>query len=346
MVPSPLLPVELLTQIFTITTTLDSGTTLRSLLRVSHLFHDICIPLKFSCVTLASRLDVQRLYQELQLLERSNTPPHMWRILHLYISVAQSETQAGTEHDTISQIFWILHTAAETLQTLTFSYYNHVFSTSTFGQLFRHSFPVLMELTIHGFYPFPGPMAPKEFPVSEMSLELPSSGVKTSYMPMLERLHLSGNRNPHGLIQLSSLDECFPSLTHFRVSGLVMAGSFVEEVKDALAEHSSNTCNGDDSKQSSISLAWPSPRLPSKLKSLVLQPGFMPVPTQSGVTGSSAKKDARMMDRLKEIEGAAKRHRGVCVTLKERIQDPDQISIDSALRGDWLGRLNGGEGCW
>jgi len=345
MVPSPLLPVELLTQIFTITTTLDSGTTLRSLLRVSHLFHDICIPLKFNCVTLASRLDVQRLHQELQLLERTNTPPHMWRILHLYISLAQSETQAGAEHDTISQIFWILHTAAETLQTLTFIYHNHAFSTSVFGQLFRHSFPALMELTIHGFYPFPSPMAPKELPVSEMSLELASNDAKISYMPMLERLHLSGNRNPYGLIQLSSLDECFPSLTHFRVSGLVMAGSFVEEVKDALAGHSSSR-NGDDTKQSSISLAWPSPRLPSRLESLVLQPGFMPVPTQSGVVGSSAKKDSWMMERLKEIEGAAKRRQGVCVTLRERIQDPDQIFIDSALRGDWLGRMNGGGGCW
>ncbi|KAE9410079.1 hypothetical protein BT96DRAFT_912947 [Gymnopus androsaceus JB14] len=345
----PLLPVELLAQIFTLTTTLDSGTTLRSLLRVSHLFHNICIPLKFSCVTLTTRLDVKRFHQELRLLEHSNTPAHLWRILHVYISLTQSDTQADiTERDTINQLFCILRTAAETLQSLTFIYHNHIFGTSVFGQLYRHSFPVLTELTIHGFYPFPSPMSPNELPVPDqanLSSESVSSCANASFMPMLERLHLSGNRNPYGLLQLSSLDECFPSLTHLRVSGLLMAGSFVEEVKSALEEHSSSH-NDDDTKQSSISLARLPPILPSKLQSLVLQPGFMPLPMRPGVTGSSAKKDLLMMERLKEIDEVSKSRQGVCVTLKERSQDPEKICIDLDLHSDWLGRMNGAVGCW
>ncbi|KAJ4491925.1 hypothetical protein C8J55DRAFT_402353, partial [Lentinula edodes] len=190
----------------------DSGASIRSLLRASQLFHDICAPLKYHCLSLTTASSIEHLHQELKHLE--NSPAHLRRILHLYISLSQSDIQGDTECDTISHIFYILQCAAETLKTLTFIYHNTVFSTSVLGQLLRRSFPVLTELTIHGFYPFPK--------------------MNKSFMPMLERLHLSGNRNPYGLLQLSSLDECFPSLSHLRISGLLMAGSFVEELKGAL----------------------------------------------------------------------------------------------------------------
>jgi hypothetical protein len=159
---------------------------------------------------------------------------------------------------------------------------------------------------------------------------------------MLERLHLSGNRNPYGLIQFSSLDECFPSLTHLRVSGLLMAGSFVEEVNSALEEHSSSH-NGDDVKERNASLAWPPTRLPPKLQSILLQPGYTLLSTRPSATSNSAKKELWMMELLKKV---ARRRQGVCVTLKERVQDPDIISISSGLYNDWFGRMNGDVGCW
>ncbi|KAJ4479373.1 hypothetical protein J3R30DRAFT_2752983 [Lentinula aciculospora] len=333
----PLLPPEILAQIFALTTTLDSGVSIRSLLLVSQLFHDICVPLKFRCLSLTTASSIERLHQELEHLE--NSPAHLRKILHLYISLTQSDIQTHTECDTISQIFCILHSASETLQTLTIIYHNTLFSTSVLGRLFRNSLPVLTELTIHGLYPFPGrmPLTNSKLPTSMPSLEMDKS-----FMPMLERLHLSGNRNPYGLLQLSSLDESFPSLSHLRISGLLMAGSFVREMKAALEEYT--VCGGNPESYCD-SLTYPPAKLPSKLQSVVLQPGYMPPPNRPGVA-YAAKKDTWMMAQLKDIEVDAKRRQNVRVTLKNRMQDPDKVSVSSVLLSDWRGRMNGDEGCW
>ncbi|KAJ3883879.1 hypothetical protein F5051DRAFT_390446 [Lentinula edodes] len=331
--PLPPLPTEILMHIFTLTTTIDSGASIRSLLRASQLFHDICAPLKYHCLSLTTASSIEHLHQELKHLE--NSPAHLRRILHLYISLSQSDIQGDTECDTISHIFYILQCAAETLRTLTFIYHNTVFSTSVLGQLLRKSFPVLTELTIHGFYPFPSPMPPSELPtLIEMN---------ESFMPMLERLHLSGNRNPHGLLQLSSLDECFPSLSHLRISGLLMAGSFVEELKSALEEH---IAYDDNPKDPCNTPTYIQAKLPCRLRCIVLQPGFMPPSSRPGVAGSAVQKNSWMMTRLKDIEEAAKRRQNVLVTLKARMQDPDKVPVSSVLHRDWFGRMNGDEGCW
>src|ERR1700761_5225241 len=84
-----LLPTELLAQIFALTTTLDSGATLRSLLLVSRLFHSISVPLKFYCVNLTTSRDIQRFHRELERLEHAST--HSRRIFHLFVSLAQSD---------------------------------------------------------------------------------------------------------------------------------------------------------------------------------------------------------------------------------------------------------------
>ncbi|KAF9078429.1 hypothetical protein BDP27DRAFT_1309570 [Rhodocollybia butyracea] len=343
----PALPTELLTQIFTLSTALDSGKTLRSLLHVSRRFYNICAPLKFHCVTLTTSLGVTRFYQELE--RCADAPTHLRRILHLYISLSLSNVHADAERDIITQLFCIIQTAAETLQTLTLTYHNTLFSTSVFGRLFRQSFPVLVELTIHGFYPFPSPMSPNELPAPTPSSDfLPKAG--SSFMPMLERLHLGGNRNPYGLLQLSSLDKCFPRLTHLAVSGLLMAASFVEEIKSALDEHLARRLGPKDTSctNGSIALGGTLARLPSGLQSLVLQPGFMPlVGLRPGITDSAEKKDSRMMAGLKEVEEAEKRGRGVVrVMLKDRMQTSDQVSINSGLYSDWLDRMNGARGYW
>ncbi|KIK67884.1 hypothetical protein GYMLUDRAFT_68901 [Collybiopsis luxurians FD-317 M1] len=337
-----LLPTELLAQIFALTTTLDSGATLRSLLLVSRLFHSISVPLKFYCVNLTTSRDIQRFHRELERLEHA--PTHSRRIFHLFVSLAQSDIETDTECDTINQIFSILHTAADTLQSLTLIYHNTLFSTSVFGRLFRFSLPVLTELTIHGFYPFPSPVPFNEFPSSDSA----SCKINTSFMPMLERLHLSGNRNPYGLLQLSSLGECFPSLTHLRVSGLQMAGSFAEEVKIALEEHSACFPNrsNEESEERIPALERSPARLPPNLQSLVVQPGYILLPGRPNAAASVLKKDSWMMGRLKEIGEAAKGRQGVRVTLKDRMQDPATAPVSSGLYKDWLGRMNGAEGCW
>ncbi|KAJ3722465.1 hypothetical protein C8R42DRAFT_709574 [Lentinula raphanica] len=321
---SPTLPVEILTQIFTLVTTLDSGASLRSLRRVSQLFDDICVPLKFLCLSLTTAWSIEKLHQELQRLE--NSPPHLRRIQHLYISLDASDMQSESELDTISQIFFTLQTAADTLQTLTFIYHNSPLSTSVIGRLFREPLPVLTELTVHGFYPFPSPVPSSE---SDSFLSVHSfKEMNQSCMPQLRRLHLSGNRNPHGLLQLSSLDVCFPSLTHLRISGLLMAASFAEEMKGALEMRSDDIPEGT-------------------CESVVLQPGYAPMLDRSGVlAGSALKKDTRMMVQLKNIEEAAKRRRGVHVIVKDRMQDPARIPVGAVLYRDWLGRMNGDEGCW
>jgi hypothetical protein len=72
--------------------------------------------------------------------------------------------------------------AVPTLETLVFSASCMATSTMLIAAAFTIVDPRLMELTIAGYYPFP---------------HLPTS------FPRLERLHLRGNRNSHGLLHMS-----------------------------------------------------------------------------------------------------------------------------------------------
>ena len=120
------------------------------------------------------------------------------------------------------------------------------------GELFSTSLPNLVALSIHGFYPFP------------------SITSSTPTMPKLERLWLSGNRNPHGLLQLGALEAAAPTLTHLRVSEVALAAPFARELHAAALPAPSTApttrvSSGNAKPTTSLIAA-----LPSSLKSVVI----------------------------------------------------------------------------
>lgn len=284
----------------------DDGHTARFLTRVSHYFRDVSKPFQFQSLAITG------FDQMLELLSRlETTPPHMRRIRHLFLSDQSPQCSNHlpakcTADMEKSSIIRILSYAAPTLETLTFFGSCPSTSTSNIASIFGIVFPNLAELNIVGYYPFP---------------HLPGG------MPRLERLHLRGNRNPHGLLQMGNLDVACPKLTHLRISGLTMAMSFAQELEEAL------TSDGH---------ALPglfAPKLPPNIRSIVIQPTA--VPSISSRRGTSSLKERVMMERLQRL--ASGNGKGVQYTLVE--STPPECSSDAA-RHEWIERLAGRDGCW
>ncbi|KAG5649114.1 hypothetical protein H0H81_006177 [Sphagnurus paluster] len=235
------------------------------------------------------------------------TPPHLRFIRHLFISTHSNGEVTDQEPRKLSNglestaVIRILTLAAPTLETLSFVSTSPAVSTSSISRLFRTSFPRLRELSISGFYPFP------------------SSPGK---MPLLERLHLHGNRNPHGLLQLGGLDNACPSLTHLRVSGLSMAVSFSMELQDAF--------NGMENSP------FPS-KLPPRIRHVVVEPAH-PLPL-SGKPAALHVRDQLMMEQLTDLKSPE----GLKFSFLPRAVNQ---SIPESFKKDWLARLCGAEACW
>ncbi len=66
-------------------------------------------------------------------------------------------------------------------------------------RVWRTSFPRLQRLALSGFYPFPSALG---------------------RFPSLTHLHLDGNRNPHGLLQMGALEDACPVLAELTITGL------------------------------------------------------------------------------------------------------------------------------
>lgn len=282
----------------------DGGYTVKALSLVSKYFRDVARPYLYQSLSLSG---VDQIMVAASKLE--NTPPHLRQIQHLFIS---DESQRRNDHQLgkhicdmeANSIMRILTLAAPTLRTLAFVTTCPSTGTSLIGRLFRISFPSLMELTISGFYPFPS---------------LPGK------MPMLERLHLNGNRNPHGLLQADVLENVCPSLTHLRVSGLAMAASFALELEESL-------------KADELTM-FPS-NLPPRMQEILIQPASPP--PISSKPSTAQLKDRLMMTRLEEAECSSSAT-SVRVSILPR-REAEMIPNDA--RQEWFSRLHGGNGCW
>jgi hypothetical protein len=287
------------------------------LAHVSKYFSNVARPFRYQSLAISGIDQVVDLSTRLE-----NTPAHMRRIRHLFISdhshlkIERHRTAKRLGDHGKNAIIRILNLAAPTAETLTLHASSPSTSTSLIAALFAIHFPRLVELTVIGFYPFP---------------RVPGS------MPRLTHLHLCGNRNPHGLLHMQSIRLACPNLTHLRISGLTMALSFVEELTEAL-----RASDGSDNQSSALF----APQLPPKLRILMIQPG--PVPSASIHTSASVK-DRMMMERLVEVvDTSVNPHpKGVDVVLVER----DTLSVDGSstyenVRREWSVRSNGGEGCW
>ncbi|KAF9458500.1 hypothetical protein BDZ94DRAFT_1270402 [Collybia nuda] len=277
----------------------DDGITVRALSLVSRYYREIARPFVYQSVAISGTGNVAGLVERLEA-----TPAHLRHIRHLFIADQASTKPPNSPKSPCAPetaaIVRVLSFAAPTVETLSFVWRSPATSTMTIARLFRLRFPRLRELTVSGFYPF----------------------LTAKTMPSLERLHLHGNRNPHGLLQMGSLDDACPSLTHLRVSGLSMAVSFVSELQEAFSsDHTS-----------------PFPAtLSSHVQQLIVQPAAS-LPA-SGKPGTSYFRDQAMMDQLQ----ALKPRKDLSFEVLER---PDGEELYESFRRDWKARLEGGLGCW
>ncbi|KAG6917379.1 hypothetical protein DXG01_002758 [Tephrocybe rancida] len=293
------IPPELHSYIFQLAC-LDDGRTVRALSLVSKYFREVSRPFLYQSLSISGSAQITTLASVFQ-----NTAPHLRTVRHLFLSTHTNSADAAYPPkpkpiDTADSaaILKIISLSAPTLETLSFVSASPSMSTMHISRLFRTSFPSLRELSISGFYPFP--TAPGK-------------------MPRLERLHLHGNRNPHGLLEGGVLDEACPSLTHLRVSGLSMAITFARELQEAFA--------GDDES------AFPA-KLPSHVRHVVVQPA--PALPESGKMAASLPRDALMMAQLQGLQPP----QGLAFSLLPRAESDGPYVT---FRRDWSDRLVGVE---
>ncbi|KAG7097680.1 hypothetical protein E1B28_005006 [Marasmius oreades] len=328
-------PPELVAHICSLACT-DNGATVKSLALASKYLAQVCSPMHYQSLSIISHEDVARLGVKL-----SVHPEHLRRIFHIHFSLPFPDH--GRLHKDIEDVIHLLLLAASSIETLTFTSPNVMATPTVISRMFRIPMPRLSELSIHGFYPLPNP--------------------KTIHMPLLERLHLSGNRNPHGFLR--TVKDSFPHITHLRLSGLSMAVSFARELESHLKiYHSGGSCvslrAAQDENTSPVlpsenywpdSLLVPS-HLPARLQYLVIQPE-----TRQGcmVTTNNAKRDASMMETLLTCVDAHARwlkqvgkSASFNITLREGVHgsENEEKSPCFLLYEDWLNRLMGGPGCW
>ncbi|KAH9851001.1 hypothetical protein C2E23DRAFT_733938 [Lenzites betulinus] len=303
------LPLELHAQIFTFACT-DDGSTARSLALVSHYVHEVAAPYRYQSLAISGLGQMSELVSRLD-----TTPPHLRRVRSLFLS---DWTHAQTRESTIRMsedaqdryllektlALRILTLAAPTLETLAVVVACPYTGPPLLGALFSTPMPRLKDLSVHGFYPFPHAV-----------------GV----MPRLERLHLSGNRNPHGLLELGALDAACPSLMDLRVSGLVAAASFAEELRSALRERITDT---------STFIPSPASSLPPSLRHVTVQARHAPpLPKRKGTAprGMQLMHD-KMLTALRELEAGGDLEGSVRVSVLEGDQDEDCYAL---LKREW-----------
>jgi hypothetical protein len=301
----------------------DDGRTARSLSQLSTYFRAVSEPFRYQSLVLCGPAP-----RVLSLVSRLRTrPPHVGPVRHLFLSDTDpTSTPTSTSTALADAIHALLLTTSPTLETLALCAPRPAHSTLLTGALLGLPFPRLLELTVLGFYPFP---------------RVPGG------MPRLARLHLAGNRNPHGLLQMGALDAACPRLTHLRVSGLCMALSFVEELEEALAAGGKGEGGEGEGEGGGGREGGGGPqavfqaRLPPKLKCLLVQPA-PPAPSFFRSHGVWEKMEAAMMMRLARLTGGAGAG-GVRYGLLDR--SVRETSCER-VRRDWAERLDGGEGCW
>jgi len=235
-------------------------------------------------------------------LRLQKTPPHLRRVRNLFISDRNgpSEHRISLKRDNFHTTR-LLGLVSSTIEVMTIHCDNPRVGTSLLAFLFGLHYPCLRELTIIGYYPFP---------------HVPNA------MPRLNYLHLNGNRNPHGLLQIGCLDIACPELTHIRISGLSRATSFVAELVEALT--------GDEESGSSFTAS-----LPASVRHVIVEPGPL-VPTQRKGTSLHFADDC-MLDQLANLVGNDKIREDLRFTLLGRSDCED---VAGTAKQRWLRRLD------
>ncbi|KAL1746872.1 hypothetical protein HDZ31DRAFT_80908 [Schizophyllum fasciatum] len=203
-------PTELHLYICQLASCVDDGRTIRSLASVSHYYRSLAQHLLHTSVSLSS---AERIIDFAQKLE-DDTPRR--GVKHLFISDRHTSPAPRPRPQHVQEsIARILTLTAPALETLAINCSSPLFSAPLLAHTaFRIPLPRLEELAVHGLYPFPA--------------------AAHARLPRLRRLHLSGHRNPHGLLQLGGLDTACPALRVLRVDGVSGAPAFARELQQAL----------------------------------------------------------------------------------------------------------------
>ncbi|KIM83618.1 hypothetical protein PILCRDRAFT_7032 [Piloderma croceum F 1598] len=292
-------PVEIHSYICELACT-DGGYTARSLGLVSKYFREVVHPYRYQSIAVSGQIQISGLERRLV-----NPLPHLRRVRNIFISDGGKDDEQGVPiQRSAPHITLLLGLVCSSVEKLTLHCDDPRTSTSLLAFLFGLHYPHLRELTVVGYYPFP---------------HIPNA------MPRLRYLHLNGNRNPHGLLQMGSLDVACPELTHLRISGLSRAAAFAAELAEALTRV--------DSRQALFNA-----KLPSNIRHIVVQPG-VPTPV-SGKFASARLSDDCMMEQLGNLVEDGKNNSGVRFTLLKRRECGD---IAATSRRLWMDSLEGRE---
>ena len=288
------LPVELHSQIFEFAC-IDDGATARALSLVSHYVREAVAPYLYQSLAVSGLPQMQELVARLE-----RTPPHLRRVRRLFLSdwssadvhkhsmtLALSDMERYDAERALAAR--ILALSAPTLETLALVVSCPYSAPPLIGELFATPLPRLTALAIHGFYPFPR-----------------GAGNDAPTLPKLTHLRLSGNRNPHGLLQLGALEAAAPALTHLRVSDVALAAPFAKELH-AAALPSACACDDGRSAQN------PAPATPLSIRGGALPPRLRHVAvdvrrlqprvhSKGALTRGMQNSQEKMLALLREIE--------------------------------------------
>ncbi|GJE99672.1 hypothetical protein PsYK624_159430 [Phanerochaete sordida] len=290
------LPIELHAQIFEYACA-DDGSAARALALVSRYVRAAAAPYRYQSLSVAGPDALAHLADTLAAL-----PPHRRRIRRLFLSDrthknAVKAPTAPTQDDDCERVLHtfarVLALAAPTLECLAVLAAGPHTSTALLGQLLATPLPRLRALAAHGFYPFPH-----------------APGV----LPRLTHLRLSGNRNPHGLLELGGLAAACPALRSLHVGGLVAAATFAEEVQRALG------APADDP----FARAGEEGALSPALHELALSTG--PSPPNVRRHAAAAARHEKMCERLRKV-AAAKQGSGMKVEVREDSVEKDMYKV-------------------
>lgn len=275
---------------------IQDAATVRSLSMVSPYFTQVTRPYLYRNIAVLGAEQIFTLSSQL-----TAVPSHLRRIRHLFLSDTPNtpslpDTQSQKLLRSIKQFVAL---SAPSLESLAL-FLRSPLSTAAIAAVFRTHFPSLRRLIIHGFYPYPS--TPRKF-------------------PRLEHLHLSGNRNPHGLLQMCTLEDACPSLTSLRISGFVAASTFVTELEEAL------DIGGKGDEQLETNDCLTRAKFPPHLSRLVLQPEF---PLDRGAVDTrGVSKDDVIMDHL---QGIKRKKLGVELSILKQ----SSTSSWTDFRQEWL----------
>lgn len=303
------LPVELTSHILQFACT-DNGQTARRLSLVSSHFRLVAQPYRYQSIAVSGHTQISALAQILAL-----TPTHARRTRDVCITdTSPTPAAAALVAPHLTRLLALL---APTIETLSLSCGSPRTSTVLIAFLFGLHHPRLAELSVRGYYPFPA---------------LPRA------MPALSHLHLTGNRNPHGLLMAGGLEAAFPGLTHLRVSGLLGARTFAGEVVEAVEGAESADAIRDGEGAMFVA------KLPASVRRVFIQPQPTPTAMPGVVVVSANPKPTAHEYMLEALHTLAATHAhpgGIQVTLVKA----DDASAASA-EAEWRDRLDGGDGCW